>query len=439
VALAAALAGCDLEPGPSPIASRAMVTTEGAIVVLGKTSAFDTDPMDGTVVPPGDGWLLALSREGEEEWQLALGTPGLDALDALVELPTGSLLAVGAIADATATDAWIVSLDRGGVVAYERALVGPGAERFVDVAATIEGGFVALGVAATGTGTEGISVVRFDTEGATEWQRHLGLAGLVFSPVRILAREDGGFVVVSAVASVTDEDPDVAVVGLDPNGALEWAFRYEGDGDAGEVPTDVVRLADGGLRIAVDRESYAVDGSGLTATVSGNLAWIALDDNGLVLTAQELDQPGANERGARIVRRVDESFTLLATSDTPITGDSDLLVLDVDAEGIAQTPRTIGSPIDRERPVAGLELGDALTVVGATEVSGGEWLSFWELGEENAIESGCGVVTDASATLRPLPLVVTALELEETPLAFELAPTTVSSVILGGVSTTVCP
>ncbi len=406
----------------------AVIARDGTVLLVGVTSIVDDPPPVGSDPIPGDAWIARTSVEREAQWQTAFGTVALESIESVVELPTEQIVAVGSAPGPVDEDGWILGLRPNGALDFEVLLSGAGAQHLFDAVSLDAGGFAVAGTGTDALGAPGVLVARVGNDGVTSWQTLLAFPAMSrVEPPRILARRDGGLVVVAAC--------DFAA------GPLEmWAAEISADG-ALEAQAVVGTELDDSVVDALlvdDDTALVVAGTVLRPTrspdpdetiVPDSDVWIAKATlGGAFAWRVELVYDQGVETPARLVARARGGYALLATADgfgSRDPGDTDVWWIEIDADGRVTDQNAVVAS-DPQRAVAAFEQADrSLFVIGSIlDRANRLQPAFFTLGAGSAFGGagfdGCGrvevtnaVPTPASAmSLIDLEAVETTSELE---------------------------
>lgn len=244
-----------------------------AVVAASSAQAFVAG--SHVLVPGGAaGWVGELDpRDGSLAWSLPLES-GRRVLD-LALAPGGYLVAVGSIGN-TATRIWVGAFELDGTVRWLRDQP-PWVEGFASAATSVAvaadgsiyaAGFVGVGVNETTLFVDDeLWVGAFDAEGMPRWSR-LQAGTAAAGPDRgsdvVLDREGRPLVVgtlqTQPLAASTFFDRDAWVGQYDVDGALQWAWRYDGP----------LRVADEGEAVAITPEGALVLAGSTSVRRQGN-------------------------------------------------------------------------------------------------------------------------------------------------------------------------
>ena len=166
----------------------------GGYVIAGLTASNNGD-VSGNHGGSSDAWVVKLDKNGNKQWQKALGGSDLDQANSITAAPDGGYVIAGETAsnDGDVTgyhgggelggDAWVVKLDENGNKQWQKALGGSGFDHAYSIISTIDGGFVMAGETGSDDGdVSGLHgfyygdawVVKLNKDGKKQWQKPLG-------------------------------------------------------------------------------------------------------------------------------------------------------------------------------------------------------------------------------------------------------------------------
>ncbi len=241
-------------------------TRDGGYIVAGGTLSNDGD-VSG-YHGSWDFWVVKLDREGNIEWQRALGGSKGDVAGSIQQTRDGGYIVAGwtesndgdVSGNHGGKDFWVVKLDSEGDIEWQRALGGSCDDWAESIQQTNDGGYIVAGITYSNDGDvignygeRGFWVVKLDEEGNIEWQRVLG-GSYNDEACSIQQTGDGGYIVAGGTAS-NDEDVsgnhggwDFWVVKLDKDGNIEWQKCLGGSDD--ERAASIQQTRDGGYIVA---------------------------------------------------------------------------------------------------------------------------------------------------------------------------------------------
>jgi len=259
------------------IATAISVSADGSYYVAGWTFSNDGDV---TVNHGGaDYWVIKIDAAGKLIWQKTLGGSDSDGASSVQATADGGCVVAGSShslnGDVTGShgggDYWVVKLDKNGNMQWQKALGGSMTEGAECIQVTKDGGYIVSGSANSHdgdvTGAHGFGydawIVKLDPDGKINWQKCYG--GKDNETARYIQNTtDGGYVFTGSSYS-TDGDitcnagvNDVLLTKINSAGSLEWQKTMGGSGfDEGYC---VQPLNDGGFIIAATTSSADIAG-----------------------------------------------------------------------------------------------------------------------------------------------------------------------------------
>jgi hypothetical protein len=212
------------------------LTSDGGVVLNGITQSTDGDVVGGT--GSTDYWVLKLDPDGNLQWQRTFGGSGIDNGYSIIELPDGTILALGAddVSNDEASnplgdgDFWTVQLTSTGDLISEHSYGGSSKDIGRGLLNTTEGGrvmtgstFSSDGDVVSNNGGSDAWVLRTDEDGDLYWTLALGGSGNEGFSRELARTADGGYILIGSSSSSNGDLPgnqgdfDVWVVKLGPD------------------------------------------------------------------------------------------------------------------------------------------------------------------------------------------------------------------------------
>ncbi len=239
-------------------------TSDLGFIVVGETTSFGAGNRDA--------WVVRLDANGNVLWQTVYGRSGWDIARGVAETTDGGFVFVGYTSSSGAGnwDVWAVKVDAGGGIVWQRTFGGAAADLGWAVQATDDGGVILAGETGSFGGGADFWVVKLAANGAVDWQKRYGGAGVDIA--RALARTgDGGYLVAGETGSFGAGGRDIWLLRLTAAGGIAWQRSYGGPGD--EIGFAVREIA-GGVALAGSTTSFGAGG--------GDAWLLRLDAEGLI-------------------------------------------------------------------------------------------------------------------------------------------------------------
>ena len=361
--------------------------------LVGETASFGRGKSDA--------WVVRLTPEGNEEWNITYGGEEADTARSVIETGDGNLLIAGNLTFATNetrldTDAWIVKIDPSGNEIWNRTYGGPDVNASANaVIATDDGGYIFVGSIAPWGGNESDAWVgRLNESGDKVWERRWGGAGndTANAVTRI---PDGDFVFAGRTASSGAGMADAWVVRLNASGDEVWNRTFGGPDD--DDARAVINTTDGNLLIAgtfterPDNETVDTDALLIKLTPAGDIIWNWI-----------YGDVGVDESASVVIETADGGYVFAGETGFPGVDDTDAWLVGTDAEGSVAWSRTFGGINPGDRATSVLQLAkDEYIFTGAfnaTERGGAVNADAWAV--------RLGVVTEPTPAPTPTPTAV---------------------------------
>jgi hypothetical protein len=239
-------------------------TTDGGYILAGSTESFDGDVHGNH--GNKDFWVVKLTRNGNIQWQKALGGYGYETAFSIQQTNDGGCIVAGQAStndgDVTGNhgylDFWVVKLDANGNLQWEKSFGGSSADFATSIHQTADGGYIVGGVTNSNdmqvSGNHGFSdewVIKLNAAGKIQWKKtYGGSAGDNLSC--IIQTKDGGYITAGGTNSNNGDVSgthdivygDFWITKLDKNGNLQWQKTFGGSDY--ESANSIVQTSDGG-------------------------------------------------------------------------------------------------------------------------------------------------------------------------------------------------
>jgi len=281
-------------------------TSDGGYLIAGSTSACWDDC-------PNDVWLIKMSKQGQEQWNLTLGGTGDEGMVFVRQTADGGYFLIGNTDSygAGSSDIWFVKVDSNGNMQWNNTLGGIGQDK-AHIVKQVPGGYIIAGrTESYGAGYSDFWLVKTDTKGKEQWNNTYG-GYYIDVAYSIQQTHDGGYIIAGITQSFGSGHGDFLLVKTDSNGTEQW---YRTFGGVNHEFNPSVRLSpDGGYILG-----------GLTLSFDGRYWLIKTDEDGNV-------QWDRTFRGSGL-----ESFQQTFDGGYIITGDLyNPPIIKTDSNGIEQ-------------------------------------------------------------------------------------------------------
>ena len=314
-----------------------------------------------------DRYVVKTDSNGILLWDSIYGGSDWDETWAVWECADGGFVLVGTTKSFGYGwwDGYVSKIDAAGNELWSRAYGCDGADSFYDGVATPDGGCAFAGnYGSYGYGSGDLYLVRTDAAGDTLWTRTYG----GYSGERAYAMEstaDGGFIMAGFTESFTAGWRDAYVVKTDSAGNEEWTRTVGGEAD--DEVWDIAQTAHGG---------YVATGF-VTSAVTGDedVLLTRLDAEGGVTWSRTYG--GAdNDRGYCVSEESDGGFLIAGYSGSYGAGATDGWLLKTDAWGELLWSQPYGGGGSEEFTKI-IHYSDGYVAVGSTQSWGAGGWDFW--------------------------------------------------------------
>lgn len=252
-------------------------------------------------------------------------------------------------------DIWVVKIDTLGNIEWEKHYGGSGPDRAKAIVQTDDGGYFLGGESGSSdhdvsgnNGNYDIWVLKLDSNGTIEWEKNFG-GTYQESGQAVLQTENGNFLV-GGYSSSSDQDvsgnygfQDSWILKLDASGGVIWEEHYGGSND--DEVIHLLEKENGNYIVSCNSESFDHDVSGNNGQTD---AWVfEMDPSG---TIQWEDHYGgsSNEEVSSVARTGNGGYTiagLSSSSDQDVSGNYgyfDYWVFQIDSTGTLEWERNYG-------------------------------------------------------------------------------------------------
>ena len=314
-----------------------------------------------------DRYVVRTDSNGILLWDSTYGGTDWDETWGVWECADGSFVLIGSTRSFGYGwwDGYVSKIDAAGNELWSRTYGGDGADNLYDVVPTPDNGFAFAGMCGSyGYGSGDFYLVRTDAAGETLWTRTYG----GYSGERAYAMEgtaDGGFILAGYTESYTAGGQDAYVVKTDSAGNAEWTRTLGGSGD--DWAWDIACTADGG---------YVITGFTISPTTGNeDVLLVRLAADGSVPWSRTYGGSGA-DCGKCVKEENDGGFLIAGYTDSYGAGFSDGWLLKTDSLGNLLWSQTYGGGASDEFANI-IPYSDGYVAVGATQSWGAGGWDMW--------------------------------------------------------------
>ena len=346
----------------------ALLALDGGYILAGDTASFG--------VGETDVWLIKTDENGNMEWNKTYGGVANDDVQFMISDEDGYILVSRTYSFGEGdADLWLIKIDINGNMIWNQTYGGPGAEWAWSIVKTSDDGYALLGrTNSFGSGDNDFWLIKTNSEGLLEWHKPIGYTGN--DRGRFLVNtSDGGFLLLGWTNSHGAGEVDFWLVKTDFNGNPQWNKTYGGEaGDRGKViakteengyllggstgsfgagKTDIwlVRIDSAGNQIwnktyggqesesvnsllVTDDGGYAFVGYTYSFGAGDQDVWFSkIDSTGNILWNQTYG--GIARESIHSLQKTEQGGYLLSGfSASEVEGDTDVLLIKTDTEGI---------------------------------------------------------------------------------------------------------
>jgi len=239
-------------------------TLDGGYLIAGSTSACWDNCLD-------DVWLIKMSSQGQEQWNLTLGGTGDEEMVFVRQTADGGYILIGNTDSygAVSSNIWFVKVDSNGNIQWNNTFPGIGQDKASSVS-QIPSGYIIGGYTTSYGVRYSVSwLVKTDTKGEVQWRNTI--RGSIGDEHSIQQTRDGGYII-AGITQVDVNHSDFLLVKTDSNGTEQW---YRTFGGVSHEFSPSVRLSQDGGYILGGRTFSFDDGDYwlIKTDEDGNMQW----------------------------------------------------------------------------------------------------------------------------------------------------------------------
>ena len=278
-------------------ANAAALLDDGTIVLVGHGSFSDGNTVGAS--KRADGVIVKIDAAGNIIWQRTYGGLGYDAFEAVVAIPNGQCLAVGATSsfvnnfDARETDGWAVRINSNGSTVWNQTYGGSLMDRYTTVLRKDDGSFLLGGTSNSRDGDspstfggEDMWITKITSSGVHDWSSNYGGTG-TDEINAITESADGNYVLAGTSYSPlagANGHGDAVIMKVTTTGSQLWQRNF--GGSATEKSTDIHTFEETDFLFV--STTYSDDGD-IQNTIGNQDAWLTkLNSNGNIVWQQTL-------------------------------------------------------------------------------------------------------------------------------------------------------
>ncbi len=401
-------------------------TFDNGYIIAGTTTSFGSGGRDILVIKTNE--------LGDTTWTKTFGGANDNEYGFCVQQTTDSGYIVSGVASSFADvsgDMYLIKLNISGDTMWTRTYGGIGGEWGSFVQQTNDGGYILTGqTPAFGAGGFDAYLVKVDAAGNLSWTKTYGGSGLEIG-YAVQQTSDGGYILTGQIDSYGAGSGDFYLVKTDSLGGVVWTKAYGKGGT--EAGVTIKQTTDGGYIIGGTSED-ALGPLGpnmclIKTNAVGDTLWAKLYGGAMIDECYE------------VVQTTDGGYIMCGKSFSFSTsGDYDVYVVKVNAQGILQWSKTYGASGSGSKNDIGYSIQQ--TFDGGYIVSGESMFGFgvglknvYLIKTDSLGNSGCNQSAPATITSNLLPQVIAPPTLTSTGGVISLPATLVNS---GSTVTNLC-
>lgn len=311
-------------------------TFDGGYIAVGTTSSSDGDVSGyhGGLYDPKDIWVVKLNNIGNIEWQRAIGGPGNDVGQSIIQTSDSNYVIAGGGESTTGdvtgnhsgyTDGWVIKFDQTGSILWTKAIGGSYIDGFSDIKELPDGSLLATGSTASYDGDvighlaySDFWLVKLSSDGTLINQKCLGGSSDEYSSSLSLT-PDGGCILVGQTNS-SDIDvngqhgfSDYWAVKVDSSFNIQWQKTLGGTG----IDRAYCTLVDADGNCLLAGYTYSRDGDLQGRKGKPSDIWVVkLSSMGNLLWQKVLGETSGDEIAYGICQSADSSYLITGYSNS---------------------------------------------------------------------------------------------------------------------------
>ena len=228
------------------------------------------------------------------------------------------------------SDVWIVKISKNGDTLWTKTYGSPEADFGHQIIKTSDNYLLISGRSGIkNSGNDCLYLLKIDFNGDTLWTKTYLEIESVF-PNHLLETENGDFFLTGTYDN-SESERELYFLKIDKNGNILWDKR---NGSAGRWGYCTIELTDGDLLTC---GSYLSDGS-------TQVMLIESDNIGNTIWEKKYGDENLSEHGSSMKFNFDGTITITGSSNDPVIGDSDIILLKVDQNGNQIWLKKYGNP-----------------------------------------------------------------------------------------------
>jgi hypothetical protein len=272
-----------------------------------------------------DAFLMKLDKRGNKKWENTFGGQNDDRIFSVIMTENGDFAAAGYTSSFGAgnNDFYLIRTDSNGNLKYAKTFGRKGRDEAYSIIQTPDGGFLLAGLSDSFKKPDlyDIYLVRTDSEGNSLWTRAIG-GKRSDEAACVIDSKDNGFIVAGTTSSFGVKNNNIIMLKIDGRGNTLWMKTYGGPDD--DSCSNVIKLSSG---------NYALIGT----TTSGqkrdsDILLVETDAQGNSLWSKTFGGSGVDQ-GVTIRECNDGSLVIGATSESYSYGSSDIALIKTDKSG----------------------------------------------------------------------------------------------------------
>jgi hypothetical protein len=275
-------------------------------------------------------------------------------------------------------DALLLKTDNEGKMIWNKTYGGLGSDKARVVIQTNDGGLALAGSTSSyGSGDSDVYLIKTDSEGEIKWEGAYG--GYAYDGAYGLVQtQDKGFVLAGFTNSYGAGQYDAYVVKTDSEGIIEWNKTYTGtwSGTQYDGAYDIIQTTEGGYAIV-----------GFTSFGFPDMLVVKINSEGIEEWTQSYGGL-FSDTAYSILQTQDEGFVFTGFTQSVGAGESDILLVKTDSNGLMEWHQTFGG-VESENAHALIQTFDGGFALAGTTSLGDHEMLFVKTNSTGHMEWNC--------------------------------------------------
>ncbi len=282
-----------------------------------------------------DIYVIKTNQYGYTEWKKTFGGSGEDIAYSVFETNGGNFIVSGSTTSygSGGEDGYVLKLDKYGNTIWSKTYGGSGSDLIREGIPTFDGGYIMVGYSSSsgGNGFFDVFVVKTDNNGIVQWSKKIG--GTSYDVGNSIKQtKDGDYVLLGETFSFSNGESDFYLVKINSEGTVLWDKHFGGSMlDEGKY---IHANKDGSYILMGDTESY---GSG-----DSDIQVIKVNADGSLIWSKTYGGI-SKEVGKTIEQTTDGGYIICGNNRSKGAGGPDYWLIKTNSDGLIEWDKTYGN------------------------------------------------------------------------------------------------